>query len=56
MNNKAQVSFEYLVLIALIVILGAVVMTVAGNYFTMSGAVKETGELYRNRLKEMITR
>lgn len=56
MDDKAQVSFEYLVLITLLIIVGTVAMVLARNYFTMTGAVKETGIVYRDKVLEMISK
>jgi len=56
MNDKAQVSFEYLVLITVLIIVGTVAMILANNYFTMTGAVKETGKIYKNNTLEMLSR
>lgn len=54
MNNKAQVSFEYLILIGVLIIISTLVMIISQNYFSTSKSVRETGELYSNKTLEML--
>lgn len=54
MDNKAQVSFEYLILIALLIIIAALVMILSKHYFTASDSIKETGEGYSEKALNMM--
>ncbi len=54
MNNKAQVSFEYLILIGVLIVIAALVMVLSKHYFTASGSIKQTGKLYSNKTLEML--
>jgi len=54
MDNKAQVSFEYLIIISLMIIMSTLVMVIADGYILTSDTIKETAEIYSERTREMM--
>ncbi len=54
MDNKAQVSFEYLVIISLLVMLSTMIMMLSQNYVNISDALTETGNTYKDKLLQMM--
>lgn len=54
MDDKAQVSFEYLVMITILVILSTMIITLSQNYVNISDSLKQTGETYKNKLLQMM--
>ncbi len=50
---KAQVSLEYLVILAVLVVLTAVATAVAFNFFAMRDSIKTQIALYSERIKGM---
>ena len=50
---KAQVSLEYLVILAVLVVLTAVATAVAFNFFSIRDSVKNQISLYSERIKGM---
>lgn len=54
MDDKAQVSFEYLILIGVLIMISALVMVLSRHYFSASKSIKGTGKLYSNNTLEML--
>lgn len=54
MDNVTQVSFEYLIVIAMLIVIGALVMVLSKNYFEMSSSMRGTGEGFSQRALEML--
>lgn len=54
MNDISQVSFEYLVIIALLVLISALLLVVMRNYFTVSGSVRQTGKQMSQKATGML--
>jgi len=50
MDNKGQVTIEYLIMVALGIGLAAVVLLVAANLFSMKEGVKENIQLMREEV------
>ncbi len=49
MDNKAQVSLEYLTMVAIALMLAAIATLLAARLFSIKDDVKSTIELYRNK-------
>ena len=54
MNNRAQVSVEYLIIISLLVFMSLFVAAVSLNFFSAKGAVMAQAEVLRNGSLEML--
>jgi len=54
MENKAQIGFEYLVLLSIVIIVASVVIMISQNYIVTSETVRETGKQYSERLVGMM--
>jgi|GEM_PF-2569812 len=54
MENKAQIGFEYLVLLSIVIIVASVVIMISQNYIVTSETVRETGKHYSERLVGMM--
>lgn len=54
MDNKAQVSFEYLVIITLLMVIASLAVILSNHYFTASDSIKETGQGYSEDALEML--
>ncbi len=54
MENKSQVSFEYLVLVAILILIASLIVIISGQYINTSETVRETGETYSERATEMM--
>jgi uncharacterized protein (UPF0333 family) len=50
MDDRAQVSLEYLVMVALAITLAAIAALLASSLFSTKDSVKRTLELYRERM------
>jgi len=53
MKYKAQVCFEYLIIISLLIILSALVMVISEGYIATSDSIKDTAQLFSERTLEM---
>jgi uncharacterized protein (UPF0333 family) len=54
MDNKAQISVEYLILIAVGLVFAAIVVLLIGNLFSIRDSVKSNIELYRTRMLQVV--
>lgn len=54
MDDKAQVSFEYLIMIALLIVIASLVMVLSKHYFTASDSMKDTGRIYSEKALDML--
>lgn len=53
MDNKAQVSIEYIIIVAVGLILAAVVVLLSTNLLGMKEGIKETIRAYRDRVFQL---
>ncbi len=49
MENKSQVSLEYLIMLSLVIIIAAIVMVLTTRLFTIEDTIRETITGFRNR-------
>ena len=53
MDNKAQLSLEYLIMVAVALLLATVATVLATNLFSIKESIKVNIETYRNRTLEI---
>ncbi|NYZ79697.1 hypothetical protein H0N95_00430 [Candidatus Micrarchaeota archaeon] len=54
MNNRAQVSTEYLIMAAVLILLTVVLAALAVNIFTAKESIKEQARILTNGVSEMV--
>ena len=54
MDNRAQISFEYLAIISILTLLSAVIMVSSSLIFTNKTNFQEAGALYTEKIIEML--
>lgn len=54
MENKAQVSFEFLIMIALMIIIAALTTVLSSHYLTSASSIKQTTNSYSNKALNML--
>ncbi|RLG21589.1 hypothetical protein DRN74_01660 [Candidatus Micrarchaeota archaeon] len=55
MDDRAQVSTEYLIILAVSLVLAAVVTLLTVNLFSVKSSVKELIEIYYKRALQLVT-
>ncbi len=50
MENKSQASLEYLIMLALVVIVAALALVLTGRIFLISRSIKSTITSFRNKI------
>ena len=54
MDNRAQVSLEYLIIVSALVVMAAVIMVLALNIFSLKEGIKERGTTFIEKTSEML--
>ncbi|MFW5902318.1 MAG: class III signal peptide-containing protein [archaeon] len=54
MDDKAQIGFEYLVLVSIVIVIASIVIFLSQNYIATSETVRETGKQYSEKTLEMM--
>lgn len=54
MDNKAQISMEYLVIVAVLVVITAIVAALGFNLFGLRESIKNHANVFKNETLDMI--
>jgi len=54
MNNRAQISVEYLIVVALGLVIATVLLLFVGNIFSIKDAMKNNIQMYRQKMLQTV--
>lgn len=54
MDNKAQTSFEYIIIVGVVMLIATVVTLIAVTVSSAAGSIKETSSVYSENVLKML--